>query len=228
MTVDETGQSLIVLVPSCKDDRDIKTYELEENRCKVGSILVTTDAGTVTLNKAFEATFVASANNMPTAPTVINTVESKISNNLILLAPPEITQAIREQARSKRDREADEAEAEAQRQIAQRAREADESIERARLLLLEEYLGRAGCNPSTAVCVAWEKSDSPDIESRGRGVAYRTNIDHYAEVKTSGYNSNTFVSISHDDQYAFTVIGSGDPGGNVVNIVQKTGVLRRP
>ena len=228
MTVDETGQSLIVLVPSCKDDRDIKTYELEENRCKVGSILVTTDAGTVTLDKAFEATFVGSANNMPTAPTVINTVESKISNNLILLAPPEITQAIREQARSKRDREVDEAEAEAQRQIAQRAREADESIERARLLLLEEYLGRTGCNPSTAVCVAWEKSDSPDIESRGRGIAYRTNIDHYAEVKTSGYNSNTFVSISHDDQYAFTVIGSGDPGGNVVNIVQKTGVLRRP
>ena len=88
--------------------------------------------------------------------------------------------------------------------------------------------GKKGCNPSTTVCVAWEKSDSPDIQSKGKGIAYRSNTDHYAEVKTTGYDSNTFVAISHNDQYAFTVIGSGDPGGNVVNIVQKTGVLRRP
>jgi hypothetical protein len=76
--------------------------------------------------------------------------------------------------------------------------------------------------------VAWEKNDSPDIQSKGKGTAYRSNTDHYAEVKTTGYDSNTFVSISHNDQYAFTFVGSGDPGGNVVNIVQKTGVLRRP
>ena len=228
MTVDETGQSLIVLVPSCKDDKDIKTYELEENLCKVGRIEVSTLSGTVVLDKAFEATYVMSANMNPTPPTVINTIEGKIGNNLIISKPIEIQAAIKEQSKTKQERELEEIEADAQRRISQRVKETNEEIENARILALEEALGKSGCNASTSVCVAWEKNDSPDIQSKGKGTAFRSNIDHYAEVKTTGYDSNTFVAISHNDQYAFTFVGSGDPGGNVVNIIQKTGVLRRP
>ena len=228
MTVDEAGQSLIVLVPSCKDEKDIKTYELEENRCKVGRIEVSTLSGTVVLDKAFEATYVMSASMNPTPPTIVNTIEGKIGNNLIISKPIEIQMAIKEQSKTKQERELEEIEADAQRRISQRVKETNESLENARILALEEALGKSGCNASTSVCVAWEKSDSSDIQSKGKGTAYRNNIDHYAEVKTTGYESNTFVAISHNDQYAFTVIGSGDPGGNVVNIVQKTGVLRRP
>ena len=228
MTVDETGQSLIVLVPSCKDDKDIKTYELEENLCKVGRIEVSTLSGTVVLDKAFEATYVMSANMNPTPPTVINTIEGKIGNNLIISKPMEIQMAIKEQSKTKQERELEEIEADAQRRISQRVKETNEAIENARILALEEALGKSGCNASTSVCVAWEKNDSPDIQSKGKGTAFRSNIDHYAEVKTTGYDSNTFVAISHNDQYAFTFVGSGDPGGNVVNIIQKTGVLRRP
>ena len=228
MTVDETGQSLIVLVPSCKDDKDIKTYELEENLCKVGRIEVSTLSGTVVLDKAFEATYVTSANMNPTPPTVINTIEGKIGNNLIISKPMEIQMAIKEQSKTKQERELEEIEADAQRKISQRVKETNEEIENARILALEEALGKSGCNASTSVCVAWEKNDSSDIQSKGKGTAFRSNIDHYAEVKTTGYDSNTFVSISHNDQYAYTIVGSGDPGGNVVNIVQKTGVLRRP
>ena len=228
MTVDETGQSLIVLVPSCKDDKDIKTYELEENLCKVGRIEVSTLSGTVVLDKAFEATYVMSANMNPTPPTVINTIEGKIGNNLIISKPMEIQMAIKEQSKTKQERELEEIEADAQRKISQRVKETNEEIENARILALEEALGKSGCNASTSVCVAWEKNDSPDIQSKGKGTAFRSNIDHYAEVKTTGYDSNTFVAISHNDQYAFTFVGSGDPGGNVVNIIQKTGVLRRP
>ena len=228
MTVDETGQSLIVLVPSCKDDKDIKTYELEENLCKVGRIEVSTLSGTVVLDKAFEATYVTSANINPTPPTVINTIEGKIGNNLIISKPMEIQMAIKEQSKTKQERELEEIEADAQRKISQRVKETNEEIENARILALEEALGKSGCNASTSVCVAWEKNDSSDIQSKGKGTAFRSNIDHYAEVKTTGYDSNTFVSISHNDQYAYTIVGSGDPGGNVVNIVQKTGVLRRP
>ena len=228
MTVDEAGQSLIVLVPSCKDEKDIKTYELEENRCKVGRIEVSTLSGTVVLDKAFEATYVMSASMNPTPPTIVNTIEGKIGNNLIISKPMEIQMAIKEQSKTKQERELEEIEADAQRRISQRVKETNEALENARILALEEALGKSGCNASTSVCVAWEKSDSSDIQSKGKGTAYRNNIDHYAEVKTTGYESNTFVAISHNDQYAFTVIGSGDPGGNVVNIVQKTGVLRRP
>lgn len=228
MTVDEAGQSLVVLLPSCKDDKDIKTYELEEQRCKVGKIIVSNDAGSVTLDKAFEATYIISASMMPTAPVVVSTVEGKINNNLIIVKPIEVVHAIKEQARSKQDREFEDIEAEAQRRISMKVKETNEAIENARVLAMMEASGKSGCNASTSVCVSWEKNDSSDIQSKGKGTAYRNNIDHYAEVKTTGYDSNTFVAISHNDQFAYTIIGSGDPGGNVVNIIQKTGVLRRP
>ena len=227
MTVDEAGQSLVMLVPSCKDESEQKKYELEENRCKVGKIIVSNDAGTVILDKAFEATYVMSATINPTPPVIVNTIEGKIGNNLIIVKPTEIVNAIREAGKTRRDTEMEELEAEAQRQMAQRIEKAKEAP--ATALLPDTYVdGKKGCNPSLSVCVAWEKNDSPDIQSKGKGTAYRTNLDHYAEVKTTGYDSNTFVSISHNDQYAYTIIGSGDPGGNVVNIIQKTGVLRRP
>jgi hypothetical protein len=227
MTVDETGQSLVMLVPSCKDEKDVKQFELDEQRCKVGSIIVSTGIGSVTLDKAFEATYVTSASMMPTAPVIVSTIESKIGNNLIIVKPQEVVQAIKEAGKSKRDTELEEMEADAQRQIAMRVEKANEKSDP--VLLPDTFSdGKKGCNPSTTVCVAWEKNDSPDIQSKGKGTAYRSNTDHYAEVKTTGYDSNTFVAISHNDQYAFTFVGSGDPGGNVVNIVQKTGVLRRP
>jgi len=227
MTVDETGQSLVMLVPSCKDEKDVKQYELEENRCKVGKIIVSNDAGSVTLDKAFEATYVTSASIMPTPPVVVNTIEGKIGNNLIIVKPQEVLQAMKEAGKSKRDKEMEELEADAQRQLSRAIERGNEKKET--VLLPDTFAdGKKGCNPASTVCVAWEKSDAPDIQSRGKGTAYRSNLDHYAEVKTTGYDSNTFVSISHNDQYAYTVLGSGDPGGNVVNIVQKTGVLRRP
>ncbi len=227
MTVDETGQSLIMLVPSCKDEKDVKRFELDEQRCKVGSISVSTAVGSVVLDKAFEATYVSSTSMMPTAPVIVNIIEGKIGNNLIIVKPPEVQQAIREAGRSRRDIELEELEAEAQRQLAKAIERNNQKTET--VLLPDTFVdGKKGCNPSTQVCVAWEKNDSPDIQSKGKGTAYRSNIDHYAEVKTTGYESNTFVAISHNDQYAYTIIGSGDPGGNTVNIVQKTGVLRRP
>ena len=226
MTVDETGQSLVVLVPSCKDEKDIKKYELEENRCKVGRIEVSTLLGTVTLDKAFEATYVSSASQVPTPPVLVNTIENKIGNNLIIIKPTEIQQVIRESGKSRRDREQEEMESEAQRQLSLMVAKSVETP--VAVLLPDTYAdGKKGCNPNTSVCVFWEKNDTNNIQSQGKGTAYRTNLDHYAEVKTTGYNSNTTVYISHDDQPASAVIGTGDPGGNIVNIIQKTGVLRR-
>ena len=228
MTVDEAGQSLVVLVPSCKDEKDVKTYELEEQRCRVGKIEVSTQAGTVILDKAFEGTYITSTTALPTPPVVMNIVENKINNNLILAHPKEVAEVIKEHRKTKQDREFEELEAEAQRRISQAIREAKEAIENARLLALAEYLSKTGCNPSTSVCVNWERNDVPDIQGRGKGVAFRSNEEHYAEVKTSGYSSNTFVAITHNDHYADTVIGDGSPSGNIVKIIQNSGVLRRP
>jgi hypothetical protein len=228
MTVDETGQSLIVLIPSCKDPRDVKQYELEENRCQVGQIDVTTLVGTVTLNQAFQATYVSSASVSPTPATLISTVESKISNNLIIVKPLEVQRAIREANKTKQEREMEEIEAEAARQLSQRVRESAEEIEQARIISQTQADGKNTCNATTHICIRWERSDPPDRQSRGRGVAYRnTDTEHYAEVKTIGYGSNTNLLIVHNDAPATELIGDGNAGGNTVIIRQSTGVLRR-
>lgn len=227
MTVDESGASLIILVPSCKDDKDIKKYELEENRCKVGMIDVSTLTGTVTLDKAFEATFVTSATLSPTPPVVLNTVESKIGNNLILVKPTEIQRAIRDSGKTKREQEEDDAEAEAARRLAIMVKESA-TVEKPPVLLTTYADGKTGCNPKSSICVMWEKSDAPDMQSRGKGTAYRqTDNDHYVEVKTQGYSSNTSVTVVHNDALASAIIGDGSPGGNVVYIKQNLGVLKR-
>ena len=228
MTVDEAGQSLVILVPSCKDESEVKKYELEENRCKVGKIEVTTLAGTVSLDRAFEATFVTSASMAPSPPVVINTIEAKINNNLIIVKPTEVQKAVKEQGKTKQEREAEELEAEAARRLAQLVKENGERTEK-KIVVGETFAtGQPGCNPAINICVKWENPDQPDIQSKGRGIAYRnTDPDHYAEVKTQGYDSNTQVVIIHNDAYASELIGPGGGNGNNIYIKQNTGVLRR-
>ena len=224
MTVDEAGQSLVILVPSCKDGEKIKEYELEENLCKVGKIEVSTLAGTVTLDKAFEGTYVTSANMMPSPPAIINTIESKIGNNLIITRPPEIVKASKEAGKSKRELEQEELEAEQSRQITQRI--AKEEPAKTVITPYSFDSGKTGCNPAINICVKWENPDGENIQSKGKGIAFRSSEDHYAEVKTQGYESNTSIEIIHDDNPASAVIGSGDPGGNMIHIKQNSGVLK--
>jgi hypothetical protein len=227
MTVDETGQSLVVLLPSCKDEKDVKQYELEENRCRVGRIEVSNDAGTVVLDKAFEFTYIISFDIKPTPPVILNIVESKINNLLIISKPPEVAQAIRSHTRTRREEIEAEIEAEAQRRLAQRVQDTNEELERDRILAMQISAGATGCNASTSVCVSWTNPEASDIQLKGRGIAFRSNEDHYAEVKTQGYSSNTTVTIVHNDQSATEVIGTGGGGGNNIYIKQNGGVLRR-
>ena len=181
--------------------------------------------GTVTLDKAFEATYVMSASSAPTPPTIINTIEGNISNNLILVKPMEIQRAIAAAGKSQRDLELEEMEADAQRQIVQRAQQ---SATPAAVVSAYTYVdGKKGCNPNTHICVNWDKSSEKEMKDRGKGVAFRTNEMHYAEVKTEGFLSNTSVVIIHDDKFASEFIGSGEATSNVVTIKQNSGVLRR-
>ena len=227
MTVDETGQSLVILLPSCKDDTEVKKYELEENKCKVGKIEVTTLAGSVTLDEAFAGTYVFSANISPTPPRIINIVESHIGNNLLLAQPKEVKQAIRE-ANGK-----DQEEKKNQQQELDMARDQSNnkgqgmSAKDAELLKSSKDAG-AVCNPVATICVNWERTDTPELQMRGRGVAYRYQPgDHYAEVKTQGYTSNTTVTVTQNDSPSTEIIGDGSPGGNVVTIIQSLGIRRR-
>jgi hypothetical protein len=224
MIVDETGQSLVILLPSCKDPKDVKQYELDENRCKVGKIEVSTLIGTVTLDQAFEGTYVSSVSMMPSPPTVINTIEGKIGNNLIISKPQEVQRVIREAGKSKQELELEELEAEAARRLAQMVRESQQ-IEQPKKFAETFASGVGGCNSQTNICVRWDKADAPEMQNRGKGIAYRiAPNEHYAEVKTLGYTSNTSLSITQNFTTATETLGDGSPGGNIVSITQNLGV----
>ncbi len=88
MTVDEVGKSLIILLPSCPPN-----YK-REDECVVGTIEVSTDAGMVILNQAFQATVAASASSPPSEPKIIDLNEGSINNMLIVSPPREVATAM--------------------------------------------------------------------------------------------------------------------------------------
>lgn len=81
-TVDELGASTIILLPSCPFG-----WINVERDCKTGEISVSNDAGSVTLNKPFQATKVETRNSFPTRPVIVNLTPDAISN-IIIVSPP--------------------------------------------------------------------------------------------------------------------------------------------
>ena len=86
-TVDELGASTIILLPSCPP-----RWQDIERDCRTGAIDVITDAGTVSLNRPFQATKVETRGVMPTKPTVLNLRLDAINNMLIVSPPRELRQ----------------------------------------------------------------------------------------------------------------------------------------
>ena len=83
MTVDELGGSTIILLPSCDTN----------GNCFVGEIDVTSDAGQVILNQAFQATVVTTVASAPMKPVILDLDEDLINNLLIVSKPKEIEEA---------------------------------------------------------------------------------------------------------------------------------------
>ena len=97
-TVDELGASTIILLPSCADKiKSIDQLDVNDKNCVTGIIDVITDAGTVTLDKPFQATRVESRSQAPLKPTVLNLSLDAMNGLLILTPPPEIKKAQAEQ-----------------------------------------------------------------------------------------------------------------------------------
>ena len=82
MTIDETGSSTIILLPSCDTN----------GNCFVGEISVESDAGQVILNQAFQATVVDTVASRPLTPVILDLDEEMINNLLIVSKPAEIEQ----------------------------------------------------------------------------------------------------------------------------------------
>jgi len=91
-TVDELGRSTFILLPSCPSDRNTRTLNDIESACKIGEIIVESDAGQVILNQAFQATRVDSRSAPPSPPTILKLSEGAINNMLIVAPPKEMNQ----------------------------------------------------------------------------------------------------------------------------------------
>ena len=87
MSVDELGRSLIILLPSLPT----------AGPPVVGSITVSNAAGVVVMTKAFQATYVATNGDKPSAPVLLNFAdESGVNSSLLLDTPKSVVQAVKE------------------------------------------------------------------------------------------------------------------------------------
>jgi len=86
MTVDEMGRSLVILLPSVR-----------ENEKFIGSIEVTNGLGTVVLTQAYQATMVSSITTIPSMPVLLNFEdESRINNMILIDTPRHVVEAAKE------------------------------------------------------------------------------------------------------------------------------------
>ena len=84
-TIDELGRSLVILLP-------------DENGDPSGEIIVSNDAGSITLTEAYAATMVSSVSSMPTQKVIINNITPALIDNMFIVnAPQEVREAIEEQ-----------------------------------------------------------------------------------------------------------------------------------
>lgn len=87
MSVNETGASMIMLMPTCEIEGNINLKGLT---CGSGAIDVETPAGIVKMNKPYQATLVETAATPPTPPVIVQLNGMAIGNNL-LINPPRTT-----------------------------------------------------------------------------------------------------------------------------------------
>ena len=84
-TIDELGRSLVILLP-------------DEFGNPSGEIIVSNEAGSITLTEAYAATMVSSVSSMPTQKVIINNITPALIDNMFIVnAPKEVQMAIDEQ-----------------------------------------------------------------------------------------------------------------------------------
>lgn len=84
-TIDELGRTLVILLP-------------DENGDPSGEIVVSNEAGSITLAEAYSATMVSSVSTPPTVKVIIDNITPAVIDNMFIVNPPkEVKMAIEEQ-----------------------------------------------------------------------------------------------------------------------------------
>ena len=84
MAVNETGASMIMLMPTCEIEGNVNLKGLT---CGSGAIDVETPAGIVKMNRPYQATLVETAANPPSPPVTVALNGMSIGNNLMINPP---------------------------------------------------------------------------------------------------------------------------------------------
>jgi len=209
MAVDETGKSMIMLMPTCELPQMVNLKGLT---CGSGKIDVDSGTHIVRLDKPYQATIVETASTPPSPPVVVNLSNTAIGNNLIIrppmtLAGVSIQQAARSAAERTGDAKRDEdkkdsrdpgsAEAKAtddQRKDQQEKTAASQAAEDKALALLTELKDK-GVTVSDKPYenehfVRYYKNDNPNLNQLGVG---------YMSLSASG-NNFTAISMTNDNR----------------------------
>jgi hypothetical protein len=84
MSVDETGKSMIMLMPTCETEQSVNLKGLA---CGSGKIDVDSGSIIIRLDKPYQATIVETASTPPSPPVIVNLSNTPIGNNLIVRPP---------------------------------------------------------------------------------------------------------------------------------------------
>lgn len=84
MSVDETGKSMVMLMPTCELEQNVNLKGLT---CGSGKIDVDSGSTIIRLDKPYQATIVETATTPPSPPMVVNLSNTPIGNNLIIRPP---------------------------------------------------------------------------------------------------------------------------------------------
>lgn len=105
MSVDETGKSLVMLMPSCELEQNINLKGLT---CGSGKIEVDSGMQKILLDKPYQATIIETASTPPSPPVVVNLSNTTIGNNLLIRPPMTMSGvSIQQAARSAAERTGD-------------------------------------------------------------------------------------------------------------------------
>jgi len=84
MAVDETGKSMVMLMPSCEIEQNVNLKGLS---CGSGKIDVESGGHIIHMDKPYQATIVETLGNQPSPPVIVNLANTPIGNNLIIRPP---------------------------------------------------------------------------------------------------------------------------------------------
>lgn len=237
MSVDETGKSLVMLMPTCELPQMVNLKGLS---CGSGKIEVDSGNMKIILDKPYQATVVETAATPPTPPVVVNLSNTAIGNNLLIRPPMTISgmgiqQAARSAAEKTGDAKKDDdkkdskdpstAEAKTtddQRKDSQEKSASARAAEDRALSLLTELKEKGITitdNPLENVhVVRYYKNDNPNLNQIGIGyMSLSPNGNNFTAISLTNDNKLLIVVTQDRQTDAFNFAGSYNrPQGSII------------